>query len=213
MTIQHTPFDKLIINIDQGLRTLFGNNALSTRRNPAASAEYTRLSKTERKHSAGLMRINHAGEVSAQALYQGQALTARDQTVQVKMQHAAREEVDHLAWCQERLEELGSHVSYLNPLWYAGSFVIGAVAGAVGDQWSLGFVAETEHQVVDHLTRHLQSLPVHDHKSRAIVEQMRTDEGEHATMAINAGGAPLPKPIQVSMKIMSKVMTTLAYYV
>lgn len=208
-----TLIDKLIENVDLGLRTLFNVHTQSTRPNPADPVAENPLSPDEKKHSAGLMRINHAGEVSAQALYQGQALTARDPEVKKKMQIAANEEVDHLAWCHTRLQELNSHTSYLNPFWYTGSLVIGTIAGLAGDKWSLGFVAETEKQVVRHLDKHMKSLPVKDKKSRAIVIQMREDEGHHATVALEAGAAKLPEPIQQCMHAMSRVMTTLAYWV
>lgn len=212
-TMHYSFLDKLIIQFDQGVRTLCDNTSESLRKNPGDSSDEGVLSKTQRKHSAGLMRVNHAGEVSAQALYQGQALTARNRETKEKMQRAALEEVDHLAWCSQRLGELNSHASYLNPLWYAGSFAIGVGAGIAGDQWSLGFVAETEHQVVRHLDEHLTSISPDDYKSRAIIEQMREDEGHHATVALEAGAAKLPMPIQQGMKVISKVMTTLAYWV
>jgi 3-demethoxyubiquinol 3-hydroxylase len=159
------------------------------------------------------MRINHTGEVCAQALYQGQALTAHSRTVRYQMKTAAAEEVDHLAWCQQRLNELNSHTSYLNPLWYFGSFALGVTAGLIGDRWSLGFVAETEHQVVQHLESHLQQLPVDDKKSREIVEQMRQDEQQHATLARQVGASDLPAPVKVVMGMMSKCMTTITYWV
>jgi ubiquinone biosynthesis monooxygenase Coq7 len=158
------------------------------------------------------MRVNHAGEVSAQALYQGQGLTARDPAVREAMAEAADEEVDHLAWCEERLDELRSHTSYLNPFWYLGSFSIGACAGLCGDRWSLGFVAETERQVVRHLESHLQQLPAADERSRRILAQMQEDEARHATTALEAGGAELPRPIRSLMQLCSRVMTTTAYY-
>lgn len=211
--IHYSPLDKLIMQFDQGLRTLCDNTSESLRKNPADTVAEGALSQKQRKHSAALMRINHAGEVSAQALYQGQALTARNRVTKEKMQQAALEEVDHLAWCSQRLNELNSHTSYLNPLWYVGSLAIGVTAGIMGDQWSLGFVAETEHQVVRHLDDHLKSIASNDHKSRAIIEQMREDEGHHATVALEAGAAKLPMPIQQCMQAMSKVMTTLAYWV
>jgi ubiquinone biosynthesis monooxygenase Coq7 len=158
------------------------------------------------------MRVNHAGEISAQALYQGQALTARLPTVRGKMEQAAVEENDHLAWTAERIRELGTHTSVLAPFWYAGSFAIGALAGIAGDKWSLGFVAETEHQVIRHLDAHLARLPEQDAKSRAILELMRTDEARHATTALAAGGATLPEPVRRLMALSSKVMTTTAYW-
>lgn len=203
--------DRLIDQFDTGLRTVFGRPVVTERPDPAADIEDTELTEQERDLSARLMRINHAGEVAAQGLYQGQALTARLPEVRDKMERAALEENDHLAWCENRVEELGSHTSYLNPLWYLGSVTIGALAGLAGDKWSLGFVAETEHQVVRHLDDHLGRISSADKKSRAILEQMKIDEGRHATTALSAGGAPLPTPIQGLMKLTSKVMTTLAY--
>ena len=157
------------------------------------------------------MRINHTGEVCAQALYQGQALTARLPGVRASMERAAQEENDHLVWCEERINELGNRTSYLNPLWYAGSFAIGAAAGIAGDKWSLGFVAETEHQVEAHLDDHLSQVPQSDQRTRAILEQMKEDEVSHATKALAAGGATLPGPIRQAMKLMSKVMTSTVY--
>ncbi len=207
----YSPLDRLIAQFDTGLRTVFGQPITTERADPADAVEDGELSDQERQLSARLMRINHAGEVAAQGLYQGQALTARLPEVRDKMERAALEENDHLAWCENRVEELGSHTSYLNPLWYLGSVTIGALAGLAGDKWSLGFVAETEHQVVRHLDDHLARISPNDHKSRAILEQMKIDEGQHATTALAAGGAPLPAPIQGLMKLTSKVMTTLAY--
>jgi ubiquinone biosynthesis monooxygenase Coq7 len=183
------------------------------RPNPAANADDTQLTEFERRHSAGLMRVNHAGEVAAQALYHGQALTARREAVRDALDRAAREENDHLAWCEQRLCELDSRNSYLAPLWYLGSLAIGAAAGLVGDKWNLGFLAETERQVVVHLKGHLASLPARDQKSRAIVEQMREDEGRHATAAMRAGGASLPEPIRKLMTTTSKAMTSTAYWI
>lgn len=204
--------DSVIVQIDLGLRTLFAS-PVAHRTNPADSEPQTELSESELKHSAGLMRINHVGEVCAQALYAGQAITGRREEVRKKMREAAAEEVDHLAWCAERINELGSHASYLNPLWFAGSFAIGVSAGLIGDRWNLGFVAETENQVVSHLDSHLEKLPSNDRKSRAIVSQMRKDEAKHATAAIDAGGEDLPSPIKFAMTAMSKVMTSIAYWV
>ena len=207
----YSPLDRLIAQFDTGLRTVFGQPITTERPDPADAVEDGELSDQERQLSARLMRINHAGEVAAQGLYQGQALTARLPEVRDKMERAALEENDHLAWCENRVEELGGHTSYLNPLWYLGSVTIGALAGLAGDKWSLGFVAETEHQVVRHLDDHLARISPNDHKSRAILEQMKIDEGQHATTALAAGGAPLPAPIQGLMKLTSRVMTTLAY--
>jgi ubiquinone biosynthesis monooxygenase Coq7 len=205
--------DKLLIHAEAALRTVFGNPPLSGRPNPADTYAEVEMSEAEKKHTAGLMRVNHSGEVSAQGLYQGQALTARLPDVREKMEQAAIEENDHLAWCEQRLNDLAAHKSVLNPVWYTGSFLIGATAGAVGDKWSLGFVAETEHQVVRHLDEHLQSLPQHDQRSRAVLEQMKTDEAKHATTALHHGGAELPLPVKTMMGLMSKVMTRTAYWI
>lgn len=209
----YTPFDRVLMHLDTGLRTVFGAPAVTERPNPAQAVPEAELSETERRHVGGLMRVNHAGEVAAQGLYQGQALTAKLPGVREKMERAALEENDHLAWCRQRLDELGDHTSYLNPIWYLGSVAIGAAAGLAGDRWSLGFVAETEHQVVAHLDRHLTELPEQDARSRAVLEQMREDEGQHATAALRAGGAALPGPIQKLMGLTSKVMTGAAYRV
>ncbi|ALP54906.1 2-octaprenyl-3-methyl-6-methoxy-1,4-benzoquinol hydroxylase [Candidatus Tenderia electrophaga] len=206
-----TAADNLIANLDNAMRTMFGQPHITERPNPAQGLAEADMSQTEKRHAAGLMRVNHAGEVSAQGLYSGQALTARLPDVREKMERAALEENDHLDWCGQRLDELDSHKSLLNPLWYCGAFAIGAAAGAAGDKWSLGFVAETEHQVVRHLDSHLHSLPPQDVKSRAVVEQMKQDEAHHATVALQHGGAQLPAPLKKLMGLTSKVMTTLAY--
>jgi len=205
--------DKLIGIADNALRTLFGGYQVTDRENPSSGISPVKLSTKESKHAAALMRINHCGEVCAQALYQGQALTAKLPEVREKMEQAAAEENDHLQWCSDRLEQLDSHTSLLNPLWYAGSFSIGAMAGILGDKWSLGFVAETENQVVQHLESHLQSLPENDKQSRSIVEQMKEDELRHATVAIEAGGSLLPSPVKFVMKKIAKMMTKSAYWV
>jgi ubiquinone biosynthesis monooxygenase Coq7 len=206
-----SPIDHLIIEFDTALRTIVGG-ANAGRPTPGSSTTPNQsLDAAERKHAAGLMRVNHVGEVCAQALYQSQKLVARNPQIQEMLNHSAQEEMDHLAWCETRLQELGSHTSYLNPLWYAGSFAIGLAAGLAGDKWSLGFVVETEKQVENHLESHLEKLPLEDHRSRAIVEQMRIDEIEHGRAALDAGGVALPDPIQKLMKIVSKVMTTTAY--
>ena len=207
-----TPIDDVIMQLDTGLRTLFGKPNITERHNPENAVDEGELSSQEKDLAGRLMRINHSGEVAAQGLYQGQALTAKLPEVKAKMERAAQEENDHLDWCEQRINELGTHTSYLNPLWYAGSVVIGATAGLAGDKWSLGFVAETEHQVVRHLTSHLDQISENDHKSRAILEQMKKDEGEHATVAINAGGATLPTPIKKFMSATSKVMTGTVYH-
>ena len=205
--------DRLIGEFDQALHTVFGPPPASDRPSPADGRNEAELSAAERELAGRLMRINHAGEVAAQALYQGQALTAKLPVVRAKMQQAAREENDHLAWTAQRARELGTHTSLLGPFWYTGSFAIGATAGLIGDKWSLGFVAETEHQVVAHLDRHLARLPVGDTKSRAILETMRDDEARHATVAIEAGAAPLPAPIKAAMTFASKVMVGTAYWI
>jgi ubiquinone biosynthesis monooxygenase Coq7 len=203
--------DKLIIEFDKGLKTLTAS-AHSARPHPDESTQETELSADEKRHAVGLMRINHCGEVCAQALYNGQALTAKNpQTVQA-LQQASKEETEHLAWCEKRIQELGGHTSLFNPLWYTGSFALGAIAGAIGDKWNLGFLAETERQVGAHLDKHLQELPTNDEKSRAILEQMKIDEAEHANTAIRLGGAELPKPVKAAMKQMSKVMTSTTYH-
>ncbi len=206
-----SPIDRLILEFDTALRSVVGG-ANAHRPTPGSEAgANTALDVAERKHAAGLMRVNHVGEVCAQALYQSQKLVARNPEIQAMLEHSRQEELDHLAWCETRLLELGSHTSYLNPLWYAGSFVIGLAAGLAGDKWSLGFVSETEKQVENHLESHLEKLPKEDQRSRAIVDQMRIDEIAHGQAAKNAGGANLPEPIQKIMQAMSKVMTTTAY--
>jgi ubiquinone biosynthesis monooxygenase Coq7 len=208
-----SPIDRLIIEFDTALRSVVGG-ANAGRPTPGSSTTPNQsLDAAERKHAAGLMRVNHVGEVCAQALYQSQKLVARNPQIQEMLNHSAQEEMDHLAWCETRLQELGSHTSYLNPLWYAGSFAIGLAAGLAGDKWSLGFVVETEKQVENHLESHLEKLPLADHRSRAIVDQMRVDEIEHGQAALHAGGVTLPDPIQKLMQAMSKVMTTTAYKV
>jgi ubiquinone biosynthesis monooxygenase Coq7 len=208
-----TKLDGLLASIDDGLRTALGPAPQPQRANPADGQPVARLKSDQLRLSAGLMRVNHAGEVCAQALYRGQAVGAHQPLVRHKMQQAAAEENDHLAWTEARLRELDEHTSYLNPVWYTGSFLIGAFASAVGDKWSLGFVAETEKQVVAHLDAHLQRLPVDDRKSRAILEQMREDEGRHATVAIEAGAVSLPWPLQELMRFTSKLMTRTAFWI
>lgn len=203
--------DRFIIEFDTALRSVVGG-AHAHRPTPGSDIQSTALLDVkEREHAAGLMRVNHVGEVCAQALYQSQKLVARNPEIRQMLDHSGQEEMDHLAWCETRLQELGSHTSYLNPIWYAGSFAIGLAAGLAGDKWSLGFVAETEKQVENHLESHLKKLPAEDGRSRAIVDQMRIDEIEHGQAAISAGGAVLPDPIQKLMQAMSKVMTSTAY--
>lgn len=204
--------DRLIVEFDKGLRTLF-SQAHSARTYPDASMPEAAMNEAEKNNAAALMRVNHSGEICAQALYQGQALTARDPAVQQKLQQAAQEETEHLAWTARRVHELGGHLSLLNPFWYTGSLAIGAVAGLLGDRWNLGFLAETERQVGEHLQSHLDRLPPQDEKSRAIVAQMHTDEVGHADMARSLGGAELPQPVQLAMKLNGKVMTGASYWV
>jgi len=201
--------DEVISQIDRALSNMFCPQK-AERTYPAAQMDEDTLSDEERKHAAGLMRVNHAGEMAAQALYHGQSLIARDPTLKDKLYQASVEESDHLNWCRTRLDELNEKPSVFDPLWYTGSFVIGIAAGAVGDRWNLGFLAETEYQVVRHLEQHLQVLPEADRRSRAIVEQMRTDELGHAHLAEDLGAASLPKPVQTLMQLTSKVMTRLA---
>jgi ubiquinone biosynthesis monooxygenase Coq7 len=205
--------DQLIENADQVLRTLSGSANQAGRQSPAAAEHEAELSAEERRHAAGLMRVNHTGEVCAQALYQGQALTARLPDVREEMEQAAAEEVDHLVWCEERLRELGSHTSRLNPIWYGLSFTLGAAAGIAGDRWSLGFVAATEDRVCEHLEDHLEKLPEDDNRSRKIVEQMLEDERRHGETALSAGGEDFPEPVKRAMAQISKVMTNSSYRV
>lgn len=205
--------DHLINAFDNALRTLHGIYSTQTRDNPAGDMQEAELSDDERKHVAGLMRVDHVGEICAQALYQGQALTAADEKTRQHMLKAAAEETDHLAWCDERIKELDSHTSLLNPIWYAGSFIIGAAAGAAGKGWNLGFVVETERQVEAHLDDHLQLLPENDQRSRVILQQMKEDEIRHADNALHAGGKPLPEPVREVMRLASKVMTSTAYWI
>lgn len=206
--------DRFIINADRTLRTLAaGSDMIAERPSPARPLAENELTDTERKRSAALMRVNHTGEVCAQALYQGQALTAKLPHVRSEMEKAAAEEIDHLVWCQERIDALGSHISYLNPLWYGLSFAIGAGAGLVNDKISLGFVAATEDQVCKHLEHHLQQLPEQDNRSRAVIEQMLDDEARHADMAIDAGGYRFPATVKGLMSLVSKVMTATSYRV
>lgn len=212
-TRKYSLIDRLIIEADKALTTVIGKPETTARRIPDCDLTEHELTSQEQRQSVRFMRINHAGEVSAQALYQGQALTATLPKVRAAMEQAALEENDHLVWCQQRLEHLGGHASVLNPLWYGGSFIMGAVAGKVGDKWSLGFVAETEKQVVQHLDEHLAGMSVRDEKSRAILEQMRVDELHHGTLALNAGGATLPAPVKHMMGLMSKVMTKTSYWI
>lgn len=209
-----TPLDHLLASADNALRTVLAKHAHhAARANPAGDIPESIMEAGDRKHAAGLMRVNHAGEIAAQALYQGQSVFARSAGIRNAMRESADEEVDHLAWCEDRLTELGSAPSKLAPFWYAGSFAIGAFAGMAGDRWSLGFVAETERQVESHLDGHLGKIASDDARSRAIIEQMKSDEIRHGAKAMAAGGRILPWPVRRIMKLASKVMTTTAYYV
>jgi 3-demethoxyubiquinol 3-hydroxylase len=204
--------DRLIVSFDRGLRTLFGP-AVSSREVPGAELPEPEMSDADRQHAAALMRINHTGEVCAQALYQGQALTARSATARSALERAALEETEHLAWTSRRIDELDGRKSLLNPLFYAGSFAMGAASGLLGDRFNLGFLAETERQVVEHLDGHLKELPREDAKSRTVVEEMRLDEARHATTAHQHGAAELPLPVRGLMRIASKVMTKTTYWI
>tara|TARA_R110000824_G_scaffold336_11_gene2451 strand:- start:108684 stop:109328 length:645 start_codon:yes stop_codon:yes gene_type:complete len=211
LNTQNSLLDDLIGHFDQALKTLVPGSVTARRESPAKGKTEQELETAQQKHSAGLMRINHTGEVCAQALYQGQALTAKLPELKDQMQAAANEEIDHLSWCEDRLSELNSSPSFLNPLWYAMSYGLGAAAGLAGDKWSLGFVAETEHQVCEHINEHLQELPEQDAKSKAILEKMLIDEAQHATMAESAGASELPLPVKKVMTLMSQVMKKTAY--
>lgn len=204
-----SPLDALIGEFDRALRTVSGIHPGSRRPYPAASTPETVTSPAERQRIASLMRVNHSGEVAAQALYHGQAWTAREAATRDALRAAAAEEGDHLAWCAKRIDELGGRTSLLDPLWYAGSFAIGAAAGMLGDATSYGFVAETERQVVEHLESHLEQLP-EDERTRAIIEQMRVDEAHHGGAALRAGGISLPPPVRGAMKLTARIMTTAA---
>jgi ubiquinone biosynthesis monooxygenase Coq7 len=204
--------DRLIIAFDNALRTLHAP-AHSARPHPDSDVADAALAADERQLAAALMRVNHSGEICAQALYQGQALTARNPEARAALERAASEETDHLAWTARRINELGGRVSLLNPLWYAGSFALGAAAGLLGDKWNLGFLAETERQVEGHLAGHLDRLPPRDEKSRVIVEQMKDDEARHASTAVDHGAAELPPPVKQAMKLGSRVMTRTAFWI
>jgi ubiquinone biosynthesis monooxygenase Coq7 len=209
----YTTLDRALIGVDQTLRTLFGRPPVTERPRPGERHGDVDLTEQERRHIGRLMRVNHTGEVCAQALYQGQALTARREQVRERLERSALEENDHLAWCEARIDELGGRKSLLNPLWYAGSFAMGTAAGIAGDKWSLGFVVETERQVEDHLDEHIAQVPADDHRTRAILEQMKVDEGHHAEVASAAGSTELPAVVKFAMRTVSKVMTRGAYWV
>lgn len=209
---QYSALDRGIMALDSILGNLSKPSSMREKRPyPAASYSQPNLHENEKKHVSGLMRVNHAGEIAAQALYKAQAFTARDDELKKTMKQSADEEIDHLEWCELRLKELGDHTSYLEPVWYLGSFGVGAVAGCFGDKWNLGFLAETEYQVVRHLDAHLEQLPMNDNRSRAILEQMREDELNHATSAETAGAESLPKDVKRLMSLVSKIMTKIAY--
>lgn len=212
--MRHLTFtDKIVNEFDTALRSVAGRPILTERLNPSEKIDEADLTESEQELAGRLMRINHAGEVAAQGLYRGQALTAKLPEVREKMEHAALEENDHLEWCESRAKELGTHVSLLNPLWYMGSVSIGALAGLAGDKWSLGFVVETENQVVKHLEEHEAQLSPDDQKTRAILSQMKEDEAHHADIAKSAGGADFPVPIKGLMQLTSKIMTRTAYWI
>ncbi len=203
--------DLALARLNRGLHTLHGSTAQALRSSPSRERQDGDLDVSDRQHAAGLMRVNHAGEVCAQALYEGQAATARDDHVREAMREAAAEEADHLAWCEERLRELDARPTALNPLWYGLSYGIGAAAGLAGDRWSLGFVEETEKQVCKHLEGHLESLPEQDERSRAIIEQMHKDESRHAETARENGARDLPLPVRKGMELVAKLMTKTSY--
>lgn len=205
--------DEYIMQLDKTLRLFHNKTVTSERPYPAQDTPTNPLSVVASRQAGRLMRVNHTGEVCAQALYQGQALTARDQNIRHTLRQAAAEEMDHLVWCEQRLQELNGRASYLNPLWYIGSLAIGLAAGIAGDKWSLGFLAETERQVSEHLAGHLQQLPIADNATRQVVEQMKHDEQQHAHTAVAAGAAELPLPIKFGMRLASKAMTKIAYYI
>ena len=204
--------DSLILNFDRALRTLCAR-ATSVRPLPGGELEEVRLAEHDKREAAALMRVNHSGEICAQALYHGQAMTARNQEVRQTLEHTAAQETEHLSWTGQRIDELGGRLSLLNPLLYAGSFAIGAVSGLLGDKWNLGFLAETEKQVEGHLDDHLGRLPEEDQKSRAIVAQMKQDEAEHARTALIQGGAELPLPARQAMRAASRLMTNATYWI
>jgi ubiquinone biosynthesis monooxygenase Coq7 len=208
-----TPLDRVFAGLNNALRTVATPAGRPARPNPAEGIAEADLDDRERRHAAGLMRVNHAGEVAAQGLYQGHAAVARRAEIGEQMHNAAEEEFDHLAWCEQRLGELGSRPSHLSPLWYAGSFAIGATSGLLGDRWSLGFIAETEDQVCQHLESHLEHLPERDARSRAIVTRMHEEEHRHGSDAVAAGAAPLPSALRRLMQLTARVMTTTAYRV
>ncbi len=208
---QFTAIDRFLIRLDEAVRTINTSPARGSRPYPAEDVDEIVLSGQEKTHAANLMRVNHAGEIAAQGLYQGHAVVARDPNIEAQMRESADEELDHLAWCEKRLDELGSSPSRLRPIWYGGAFAMGVASGILGDKWSLGFIEETERQVSDHLSSHLNQLPENDHRSRKIVRQMRDEEEAHGAKAHAAGAAALPAPITNAMRAIAKIMTTVAY--
>ncbi len=206
-----TGADRLLTQLDKALRTMAPGKVNHQRPSPAEAMPEAEMNEQDRQHSAGLMRVNHTGEICAQALYQGQALTAKLPHIRAEMEKAAEEEIDHLGWCQDRIHALGGHTSVLNPLWYAMSFGIGATAGLISDKVSLGFVAATEQQVCKHLEDHLEQLPTEDTKSHAVVESMLEDEAKHAQTALQAGGIDFPPPVKSAMSLISLLMTKSSY--
>ena len=211
---QYSRLDNIIMQIDAVISEFPKSRSEHIKREyPGRSVSESKLNEDEKKHISGLMRVNHAGEISAQALYKAQALTAIDNKLKETMKKSADEEIDHLDWCEQRLDELGGHTSYLSPVWYAGSFGIGLLAGFFGDKSNLSFIAETEYQVVKHLDSHIEQLPENDERSRVILEQMRDDELHHATIAETNGAENLPEGIKSLMNLVSKIMTKTAYYI
>ena len=211
MERNYSKLDRIIATVDEALRLSTGEAPRAERPNPGSELPTAELDEQDRRHVAGLMRINHSGEICAQALYAGQAATAHNEATREAMRQAAQEEIDHLSWCEDRLRELDSQPSLLNPLWYAGSFTIGAMAGIAGDDWSLGFVKETETQVEAHLQDHIERLPESDARSQAILDQMKEDEARHADMAEEAGARDLPATVRRAMAFTAGIMKTLAY--
>lgn len=213
-SITHYSFiDRLVMRIDQAVRALCDNPQRTAKPYPAEEVDESNLSDEERAHAAALMRVNHAGEICAQALYEGHAIVSRNPVMQQRMEEAAKEEGDHLAWCKQRLDELDSHTSYLKPVWYVGSLAIGMVTGALGDKWSLGFVAETERQVINHLSNHRYLLPKEDLRSHKILKQMELDEAKHRESALAAGGMILPSWTKRCMALTAKIMVKTAYWI
>ena len=213
MTRNYNFFDKLCFGVDQAVRALTDTVKTTDAPFPEKDIENKQLSEEQAKHSARLMRINHAGEICAQALYQGQSFVAKDHKIQAKMDEAALEEGNHLKWCKQRLDELHSHTSYLNPFWYCGSFCLGLLAGMIGDKWSMGFLAETERQVVKHLEGHLALLKIEDPRSYHVLQQMQEDEARHRDEALALGGKELPHVVKQAMSLTSKIMVKISYWV